>query len=120
MQTYETTATELQTKFKTYAPTDAAGATDIKYSVFYDLGGYNYFNGSRNRRGYYLSVAPVSRSDANDGFIVESFAMFSGTKYFISPAELTRNSTKAASDARKAITADLIRELTEHVTSGAN
>ena len=115
----ENIATELQAKFKVYAPTTTEGATDIKYSVFYSLGGYNYFNGQQQRRGYYLSVQPVTRAEGN-GYTSEQFSVFSGTKFFISPAELKRDSKKAATEARQNITAALIDELTGHVLAGAN
>ena len=106
--------TELQTKNKVYAPTDLEGSTDIKYNVFYDLGGFNYFNGQRNRRGYYLSVTPVTRVQEG-AYNTESFGLFKGTKYFLSPTELKRSSAKAEAEARKFISAELIDELTNHV-----
>lgn len=117
MQTinYQDIATQLQNKSKVYAPTDQPGATHIKYDVFYDLGGMNYFNGQRNRRGYYISVRSVTRTE-RDGYSTESFGMFDGTKYFISPGELKRNSTKARRDAVASIDADLLHELTVHIT----
>ena len=112
--TDQTIVTELQSKSKVYAPTDMDGVTDIKYNVFYDLGGFNYFNGERNRRGYYLSVTPVTRAQER-GYSTESFGLFKGTKYFLSPDELKRSSAKAEAEARKFISAELIDELTNHV-----
>lgn len=112
---YQDIATQLQTKSKVYAPTELADATHIKYSVFYDLGGMNYFNGERNRRGYYLSVTPVTKED-RDGYSTESFTLFKGTKYFISGQELKRNTTKARRDATANVTAELIEKLTVHIS----
>jgi len=42
----------------------------LRCSIFYSLGGYNYFNGNYNRRGYYLNFKPIEKAD---GFI--SFSM---------------------------------------------
>ena len=31
----------------------------LQVEVYYDLGGYSYLSGTKNPRGYYLSVTPV-------------------------------------------------------------
>ena len=48
-------------------------ATHIDVEVYYTKGGPNYFAGGYTRRGYYISVKPVTR---RDGMV--SFTMFTG------------------------------------------
>ena len=64
----------------------------LKFEVFYDKGGMNYWNGGNDKRGYYLSVRIVERKDEGRGFISESFIMFSGTKKLL--MEVNRQSEK--------------------------
>ena len=52
---------------------DLKGATHLEVSVYYALGGSNYFSGGTTPRGYYLSVRPVTR-----GHNSVSFDLFSG------------------------------------------
>lgn len=66
----------------------------LELSVYYSLGGMNYFNYKQEPRGYYGSVTPVTLSD---GMI--SFAMFSGFKCFL--LETKRKSDKAYQEAIK-------------------
>lgn len=111
-----TIANQLQTAFKVYDEYVTPDSTDIKYELFYDKGGMSYFNGQYARRGWYLSVRPVTRVD-NGNWTSESFAVFGNksTKYFLNSKELTRNSPKALSEARSNVTDALITELTNHV-----
>ncbi len=60
---------------------------EFMVSVYYDLGGYNYFSGNKNPRGYYLSVIPVKVTEY--GFTTQ---MFSGYKRVI--AETNRYNEK--------------------------
>lgn len=67
--------------------------TDLKVTVFYDKGGVNYFNGDNSRRGYYLSVRPVTvtkfeASPTCPGYTSEVFALFSGLKRFLVEAKV--------------------------------
>lgn len=72
----------------------------LSVSIFYDLGGMNYFSGGVNRRGYYLSVRPVSVSRDETGRVVtESSVMFNGTKMLL--VEVNRQSKKAEAEALK-------------------
>lgn len=52
---------------------------EFMVSVYYDLGGYNYFSGNKNPRGYYLSVVPIKINE--NGFTTQ---MFSGYKSLLS------------------------------------
>ena len=72
----------------------------LAVAIFYDLGGANYFSGGINRRGYYLSVRPVSVSrDENGRVMTESSVMFNGTKMLL--VEVNRQSKKAEAEALK-------------------
>jgi hypothetical protein len=53
----------------------------IQTSVYYDMGGPNYFSGGQNKRGYYISVTPyrVTRH-------FRSTSAFSGTKALLEEA----------------------------------
>lgn len=50
--------------------------TDLKISLSYTLGGYNYFSGGQNPRGYKLFFTPVSR-----GGHFESFTLLRADKF---------------------------------------
>ena len=52
---------------------DLKDATHLEVSVYYTKGGANYFSGGTIRRGYYMSVTPVKKSE---NFV--SFVMFTG------------------------------------------
>lgn len=83
-------------------PTEDANALVIE--VYYDKGGINYFTYKVERRGYYLSVCPVLKSD---GLI--SYTSFSGTKLLLK--EVARKSAKAEAEAEeiaKGKVADLV------------
>ena len=64
----------------------------LKFEMFYEKGGMNYWNGGNDKRGYYLSVRIVERKDEGRGFISESFMMFSGIKKLL--MEVTRQNKK--------------------------
>ena len=64
----------------------------LKFEVFYEKGGMNYWNGTTDKRGYYGSVRIVERKDEGRGYISESFMMFSGTKKLL--MEVGRKSEK--------------------------
>lgn len=64
----------------------------LKVSIYYDLGGYNYFTYQEKKRGYYISVTPVNRSERN-GVIMESVTAFTG--YFELLELCTRKSKKS-------------------------
>lgn len=75
-----------------------AAATHIKIELRYDLGGYDCFNYTPKKRGYYLHVYPVTR-ERRDGYTLESFGAYTGTKYCVK--EVTRKSAKAAAQAEE-------------------
>ncbi len=57
------------------------GSTHLDVSVYYSLGGMNYFSGRGEERGFYLSVTPVKKEHG-----MVSYEMFTGIKMFIHPA----------------------------------
>jgi hypothetical protein len=70
----------------------------LKVEVYYKLGGMNYFTYKDEKRGYWLSVSPVSISKSEDGKIMtESYTAFSGTKIFLK--EVKRSSEKSYNEA---------------------
>lgn len=83
--------------------------------VYYSLGGMNYFTGSGEGRGYYLSVTPVQRTKN-----CRTFTAFSGTKVLVRDAN--RFSQKAldqvASEYMKDInTNPMVQKIFQHVLS---
>lgn len=92
---------------KDYALTEEGYYMRIQF--YYDLGGYNHFNGSNERRGYYVSARPIKKSDR---FVTQN--MFSGAKKFLGE-EVTRKSKKAHKTALKALTPEVLRDLMVHV-----
>ncbi len=65
---------------------------NLKITFYYDLGGFNYFTHKEKPRGYYLSIAPVERSERN-GVKIESVTAFTGFYELLEPC--ARKSKKA-------------------------
>lgn len=72
-------------------------ATHLKAEVYYNLGGQNFFTGREERRGYYISISPVVKSDN-----FESYAAFTGLKVCI--LEVKRKSQKKFEEAKSKFT----------------
>ena len=60
---------------------------EIEVTTGYCLGGYNYFNGARDGRGYYVYVHPVDRTGGSVCFV-----LFDGFKKLL--REVNRQSKK--------------------------
>lgn len=67
----------------------------IKVETGYEKGGYNYFNGQNNRRGYYAYVRSVTIKEM-DGYNTESYIMFDGFKEMLQ--EVKRQSKKVEAE----------------------
>lgn len=80
----------------------------LRVSVYYNLGGFNYFTSRSEERGYYLSVTPIKRS-SNNGIVMREYAAFSGFKKLL--LEVKRKSKKAESQALELASDELIEEL---------
>ncbi len=78
--------------------TPTKNATHLLIELRYNLGGLNYFTYKQEPRGYYLSVSPVAL-EQRDGYTLESFTAFTGTKYLVK--EVSRKSTKAEREAEQ-------------------
>ena len=52
---------------------DLTDATHLEVSVYYTKGGANYFSGGVTRRGYYLSVKPITKGNG-----MVRYTVFSG------------------------------------------
>ena len=81
----------------------------IVVAVYYDKGGANYFSGTTEARGYYLSVCPEERADG-----IRMYAAFSGVKKCVLPVS-RKGAASAALAVRMALndvkTVDMIRDL---------
>ena len=62
--------------------------THLEVELFYSKGGMNYFTGSPERRGLYVSVQPLTRRENSYGYTA-----FSGIKQFVK--EMGRFNQKA-------------------------
>lgn len=62
--------------------------THLKVDTYYSIGGMNYFVGESERRGIWLSVTPVQRTQTS-----ERYTAFTGSKICL--LELKRKSDKA-------------------------
>lgn len=65
----------------------------IRETLYYSLGGYNYFTYRQESRGYYLSVTPI-KQETHGGVVMETYTAFTGTKMCVHPVQ--RKSAKAA------------------------
>jgi len=54
--------------------------------ITYDLGGWNYFTGEKNGRGYFFNVKPVELTEGPH-YTGVSFMMFSGYSAFLEGAK---------------------------------
>ena len=48
---------------KKYLRAIKGDCTHLKVETYYNIGGMNYFSGNAEKRGLYISVSPVSRSE---------------------------------------------------------
>jgi hypothetical protein len=65
---------------------------NLKVKIYYDLGGLNMFTHTPKKRGYYISVTPVERSERN-GVKLETITAFTGYSELLQ--ECNRKSKKA-------------------------
>lgn len=54
------------------------GVNQVEVDLYYNKGGWNYFTGAEERRGLYISVTPVLRSDRT-----RTYTAFSGVKVHV-------------------------------------
>jgi hypothetical protein len=104
----------MKSSYKEY---DESYNKDLKIELYYHLGGMNYFTGSGEKRGFYLSVTPVERTKYEGGFTGESYTAFTGTKKLI--LECSRYSKKSEEQSLKLMENDK-QTLIDHVVSKNN
>lgn len=83
-----------------------SSATHLKVEVYYSKGGMNYFTGSNEKRGIYLSVSPVTRSERS-----ESYMGFSGIKKHL--VDMARFNQKTFDNF--VVSPEIEKELIDHV-----
>lgn len=86
-------------------------ATHLKVEVYYSKGGMNYFTGTNEARGIYLSVSPVKRTFYEGGGSSESYTAFSGVKQHLK--DMARFSQKALDDFK--VDEELKQKMINHV-----
>lgn len=72
----------------------------IKVSIYYSLGGMNYFSGNANPRGYYVSITPVTLNETPWGYSEQSVLLgkHSGGKILLQEATRFNAKTFAQMD----------------------
>lgn len=58
-----------------YSTKNSAGYNCIKLGIYFDDGGYNYFNSQIKPRCFYIGARAINRTDGG-GYHVEEYAMF--------------------------------------------
>lgn len=92
-------------------PTLEGGFTHVDVKVYYSKGGMNYFTGSVERRGYYLSVQPLNKTSNS-----VSFTAFTGVKQLV--REVGRFSSKVL--AEFVVDYDMMNTMIEHILEKNN
>jgi hypothetical protein len=72
--------------------TNVESITHLKVETYYAMGGMNYFNGTNEPRGIYLSVSPVTRTCNDSKIWLESYKGWSGIKKHL--VDMTRFNKK--------------------------
>ena len=70
--------------------------TELKIEIYYNKGGMNYYTSRAEKRGYYISVCPVIRTQIGN-ITTEQYTAFSGVKMLLK--EVARKSDKAYNEA---------------------
>ena len=92
-------------------PTLESSFTHVDVEVYYNKGGMNYFTGSVERRGYYLSIQPLTKY--NNGY---SYTAFTGVKQLV--REAGRFSSKVL--AEFVVDYDMMNTMIEHIVEKHN
>ena len=80
----------------------------LEVSIYYDKGGYNYWYGKIEKRGYWLSLQPCLL----DNHLITTVPM-DGVKQFL--LEVGRQSQKKFNEATKLVSKETIKSLVEHM-----
>lgn len=98
--------------YKRYIKANGGKVNYLECEVFYSLGGMNYFTYETEKRGYYLRVLPVEKSDRMIGFMA-----FSGIKKLL--VEVARKNKKAEEQA-EALVKENLENLVNYVCAKNN
>lgn len=90
---------------------DSSFCTHIDVELYYSKGGMNYFTGSNEKRGYYVSVQPLTKGENS-----YSYSAFSGFKKLIK--ECGRFSYKTLSELK--VDEEVITSLIDSVVRNSN
>lgn len=92
-------------------PVAEGNYTHVDVEFYYNKGGMNYFTGSVERRGYYLSAQPLTKNINS-----KSFTAFSGVKQLVQ--EAGRFSSKVL--AEFVVEYDVMNTMVEHILEKNN
>ena len=92
-------------------PVVEGNCTHVDVEVYYSKGGMNYFNGNVEKRGYYLSAQPLTKSTNS-----YSYTAFTGVKQLVK--EAGRYSPKVLDEI--VIEQNLINTMVEHIVEKNN
>lgn len=98
--------------YKRYIKANGHKVNYLECEVYYSLGGINYFTYETEKRGYYLRVCPVDKSENMIGFVA-----FSGIKKLL--VEVARKNKKAEEQA-EALVKDHLENLVNYVCAKNN
>jgi len=87
-------------------PVAEGDCTHVDVEFYYSKGGMNYFTGSVERRGYYLSVQPISKGDRS-----YSYTAFTGVKQLVQ--EAGRYSSKVLNEF--VVEYEMMNSMVEHI-----
>ena len=90
-----------------------AEANTIEISMYYDLGGINYFTGSTKERGIHLSISPLEVGEKWVGYMA-----FSGTGGCVKP--LPRKSEAKGQKVAMLMKEETAKEMAEAFQAGDN
>ena len=92
-------------------PVAEGDCTHVDVEVYYSKGGMNYFTGSVERRGYYLSAQPLTKSTNSVGYTA-----FTGVKQLVK--EAGRYSSKVL--AEFVVDYEMMNSMVEHILQKNN
>ena len=85
--------------------------THVDIELYYHIGGMNYFTGTSESRGLYISVQPCEKRVFEGGGMSVGFTAFTGVKKHVK--DMTRFTQKALDTF--VVDADLKRQLLDHI-----
>lgn len=92
---------EISKKYLPLAPSESYTENTLEVTVGYDLGGYNWYSGGENKRGYYLYAIPMTKTTnkMDDGREYNTYSQQVGKGLKLLLKEVSRQSKKSAQEA---------------------